>query len=354
MRELFEGVRQLLREGKGAVLATIISDSGSTPRGAGSHMLVRPDGTTAGTVGGGAVEYRSTLAAGEALASGRSFTRSFCLTRGGTEDIGMVCGGDVEVYFQYFDPENPQALAGCEAVLKALAGDGDSWLVLDLTCEERWQLRVAGGPKQKGCPSGDGESDAGTGMTEREPYADLLGPAAGLREADGRRLYIEPLTRAGKVYVFGGGHVARELVPLLAHVGFRCTVMDDRPEFANREVFPDAERTVAGDMARIGDYFTITSHDFVCVMTRGHQYDYYVQRQALAAGPLYLGVMGSRSKIRVVTEKLLADGFSLEQIEACHMPIGTDIGAETPQEIAVSVAGELIAVRAAARRQAVG
>ena len=148
------------------------------------------------------------------------------------------------------------------------------------------------------------------------------------------------------MYVFGGGHVAQELVPVLAHVGFRCVVMDDREEFANPQVFPQAKRTVVGDLERISDYVQITERDYVCVMTRGHQFDYYVQRQALAAKPRYIGVMGSRNKIKVTTEKLLADGFTLEEIQFCHMPIGTNILAQTPAEIAISVAGELICVRA--------
>ena len=177
-----------------------------------------------------------------------------------------------------------------------------------------------------------------------------FGVKAVRREAGGRNYYVEPLVQAGTVYVFGGGHVAQELVPLLAHVGFRCVVMDDREEFANRETFPQAAETVVGDLERISDYIAITERDYVCVMTRGHQFDYYVQRQALAAKPRYIGVMGSRSKIKVTTEKLMADGFSEEEIGFCHMPIGTRILAETPAEIAVSIAGELIEVRAESMR----
>lgn len=101
-----------------------------------------------------------------------------------------------------------------------------------------------------------------------------------------------------------------------------------------------------GNLERIGDYVAIRPQDYVCVMTRGHQYDYYVQKQALALKPCYLGVMGSKNKICVVTERLLADGFSAEEIQSCHMPIGLAIHAETPAEIAVSVAGEMIALRA--------
>ena len=152
--------------------------------------------------------------------------------------------------------------------------------------------------------------------------------------------------QAGTVYIFGGGHVAQELVPVLAHVGFRCVVYDDRAEFANPQVFPQAAETIVGDLEHIGDRVAIGPQDYVCVMTRGHQFDYYVQKQAMELGPCYIGIMGSRSKIRVVTEKLLEDGFTREEIEGCHMPIGTAIGAETPAEIAVSIAGELIHIRA--------
>ena len=166
--------------------------------------------------------------------------------------------------------------------------------------------------------------------------------------------------------------MAQELVPVLSHVGFRCVVMDDREEFANREVFPEAAGTIVGNLEEIGSYIDIRPCDYVCVMTRGHQFDYYVQRQVLSMKPGYIGIMGSRNKIRVVTDKLLADGFTskkdllrdpglhrsmfanglstvisgffgstpnTEEIEACHMPIGTDIRAETPAEIAISIAG---------------
>ena len=109
--------------------------------------------------------------------------------------------------------------------------------------------------------------------------------------------------------------MAQELVPVLAHVGFRCVVMDDREAFAYPQVFLQAERTVVGDMEHISDYVDIRSRDYVCVMTRGHQFDYYVQKQAMALHPYYIGIMGSRNKIRVVTDKLLADGFSLEEIQ---------------------------------------
>lgn len=177
-------------------------------------------------------------------------------------------------------------------------------------------------------------------------FTALFGSQAVISRENDHFYYVEPLVQSGTAYVFGGGHVAQELVPVLKKVGFRCVIMDDREMFANRQVFPDADQVIVGDMERIGDYVSIRPQDYVCVMTRGHQFDYYVQKQALALKPCYLGVMGSKNKIRVVTERLLEDGFSNEEIKACHMPIGLGIHAETPQEIAVSVAAEMISVRA--------
>ncbi len=315
MRQLFEELYQILEAGKSAVLVTVIASSGSTPRGAGSRMLVREDGEIRGTIGGGAVEYRATEIAMEVIKKKISRIKGFTLTKNQVSDIGMICGGEVTVYFQYINPKDEEFKNVCKAVMEALKRKEDSWLVLDLSDEICWRMWLCNSKEEK-------------------------------KALSEKNYYMESLTQAGIVYVFGGGHVAQELVPVLSHVGFRCVVMDDREQFANDRVFPKAERTVVGDMNRISDYLTIKKEDYVCVMTRGHVFDYLVQRQVMACHPRYIGVIGSRSKIGVVTEKLMADGFSREEIDACHMPIGISIRAETPAEIAISIAGELIRVRA--------
>ena len=148
------------------------------------------------------------------------------------------------------------------------------------------------------------------------------------------------------VYIFGGGHVSQATVPILTSVGFRCVVADDRAEFADPGLFPQAEAVYQINFDRIDEKIRILPQDYVIVMTRGHEYDYEVQAHALSKRPFYIGVMGSRHKIAFVTKRLLADGFSQEEIEKCHMPIGLAIKAETPEEIAVSIAGELIQLRA--------
>ncbi len=334
MKELFTQLVKCMEAGEDSVLVTIVASSGSTPRGAGSRMLVKADGSTMGTIGGGAVEYRATEKAMEALGRRESLIQGFSLTKNEVADIGMICGGNVTVYFQYVSWENREFAHVCRQVAECLERNQDSWLILDITDVTCWKM---------GAYASDGWQ-VGIELPES-----LLGhlniSKAEQVQVEGRTYYTEPLVQAGLVYIFGGGHVAQELVPVLAHVGFRCVVVDDRPEFACRERFPNALDTIVGPLDGISQYLTIQPQDYVCVMTRGHQFDYYVQRQVLRAKPRYIGIMGSKKKIAAVTEKLLADGFALEEIQSCHMPIGTRIQAVTPAEIAISIAGELILER---------
>ena len=155
-------------------------------------------------------------------------------------------------------------------------------------------------------------------------------------------LLTESEKRESTVYVFGGGHIAQELVPVLSHLDFSCVVFDDRPEFSNKEVFPDAAQCIVGDFEALANFVDIRSEDFVCIMTRGHQFDYLVQKQVLLTDAHYIGVMGSRKKTQIIREKLLADGFTESDINRLKSPIGLDIKAETPAEIAISIAAELI------------
>lgn len=333
MKKLFEELEQMLEAGQDAVLVTVIAGSGSTPRGAGARMIVRPDGSTMGTIGGGAVEYRAGQMALDVLREKSSFTKGFKLVKGQAADLGMICGGDVVIYFQYVGADNREFLALCRQVSQACDRDEDSWLITDITDETAWAMGLYS------------ESQGLTGLTV-EDVSSLCAVKAIQGEAGRRRFYSEPLVRAGKVFVFGGGHVAQELVPVLSHVGFRCVVFDDRAEFTSRELFPEAYERITGDFERIFEYIDIKEQDYVAVMTRGHQCDYVIQKQVLHTPACYIGVMGSRQKIRSQSEKLKAEGYTDEDIARCKSPIGLPIAAETPAEIAISIAGELIRTRA--------
>lgn len=314
------------------VLVTTIASSGSSPRGAGSRMLVLSDGTSLGTVGGGNVEYVSTQQAKEVLSLKKSYSKGYKLQKNEVADLGMICGGDVVIYFQYISWENKDFYDLCTRIISGWDKNESSWLIMDITDETAWS-------------AGYYSLEDGLWGLNMEDPSPLLQPRAVQVTLEGHRYYSEPLVRQGTVYVFGGGHVAQELVPVLAHLDFRCVVFDDRKDFSNPQRFPDALECITGDFSKISDYVTIQPQDYLCIMSRGHQFDYIIQQQALLTEAHYIGVMGSRQKMEVMRQRLLADGYSNKQIDRITTPIGLAILAETPAEIAISIAGELVHLR---------
>lgn len=147
--------------------------------------------------------------------------------------------------------------------------------------------------------------------------------------------------------IFGAGHVGKALEPVLRYVGFTTKVIDDRPDFANREQFPDADEVVVID-SFLDAYQGIETDDnsYIVIVTRGHAGDYDVLKQTLKRPNAYIGMIGSRSKVAAVFNKLKEDGYGQEDLNRVYSPIGTGIFAETPEEIAISIAGEMIKVRA--------
>lgn len=337
MRRMFERLVRELREGRGAVLCVVVQATGSVPRGKGTKMAVLEDGTVLGTTGGGIVERRSVDLAREALEGGRSFVRGFNLSNPEAAENGMVCGGQVEIRFERLVPSQ-RTLAVLEAALEGLGARRRGRLLLDLDAEES-------APNYWDAAGGLLYPDARLeGETAR--FAEETGPALAGRE--GARIFADPLEIPIRLSIFGGGHVARALAPLLARAGFSVTVLDDRSHFASPEAFPDAARTLTVDFKNLQGVLDLGPGDYAVVMTRGHLADLDVLAQILRLPLGYLGVIGSRKKMLAARARLLEKGFSEEEIARIHGPIGLAIGAETPFEIAVSITAEIIAVRAGA------
>lgn len=329
METIFNQIAQQLQAKQDVVLVTIVAGSGSTPRGAGAHMWVASNGTQGGTIGGGNVEYQSYLRAKEVLAEKTSAMKGFNLSQGDQHNINMICGGQIVVCFQYIDHENQDFIALCHTILAQFEKKRreNTWLVMDITDEIVWSFGVYA------------PSLGLVGMEGAFPQAMFQTKAVRMTH-NGRLYYSEPVIQGGTVYVFGAGHVAKELVPVLSHLGFPCVVLDDRMETVS-----GATDYLVCDFENIGQVVDIQAEDYVVIMTRGHAYDLVLQAQALRHNPRYIGIIGSRSKIAILTQKLIAQGFTQGEIRRCHMPIGLDIGAETPAEIAISIAAELIAIR---------
>ena len=336
MIEIFTKLRDQLRSRGSAVLCSIIASSGSAPRGEGAKMAVFPDGTSVGTIGGGAVELRSAQLALEALKTGSSHTHAFRLSPNDVEDIGMICGGNVTVYFQYLSPEQ---LPLVEEICRLLTEHrGSSWLVTVLRDNGGWDMGVY-------------DRERGLRFTDAVdlPTLEPLLQSGGVLQKGDPAVYVEPLTTAGTVYIFGGGHVGQALVPFLTMTGFRVVVFDSRPHAARPERFPGAAEVILGDYNRIGDFVTLTADDYAVIMTPGHQSDREILSQVLRTPATYVGCIGSRHKVQKTRELLLSQGIPEADIDRIHSPIGLPIGGETPQEVALSVAAELVAHRSGHR-----
>jgi xanthine dehydrogenase accessory factor len=169
------------------------------------------------------------------------------------------------------------------------------------------------------------------------------GAAEGLGLAPGQELevFVDRLHAAPSLLIAGGGHIAQPLCEIGALLGFEVTVVDDRPEFVQAARFPRATRLTYGDYGTVMAGMPINQSTYIVVVTRGHAFDYQALRQALALPAAYVGMIGSRSKVAAVFEQLRADGVAEEAINIVHAPIGLDIGAETPAEIALAIMAEI-------------
>jgi len=251
MEELFQEIDRALRNGESVALATVVKVHGSAPRKEGAKLLVKADGSTLGTVGGGSLEKAIIQAAREVLADGKPRLVQYGLQADrNPQDLG-VCGGQVEV------------------------------------------------------------------------FVDVIAPSP-------------------RLLLVGGGHVSFHLARLAQHIGFRIEVIDDRPEFASEERFPFAASVQAGDLAELLDKVRITPQTYVVIATRSHEQDALALEKVIAAPAAYLGLLGSRRKVSLIFKQLREKGVDEESLKRVHAPIGLDIGAETPEEIAVSILAEMV------------
>ena len=332
MKKLLGSVIELLENGSDAVLVSVIGSTGYTPRGAGAKMFVRPDGSSQGTIGGGRVEYEAQKHAAAIYADRKSGTVGYDLAPNDVADVGMICGGKVTVYFQYIAAGDEKTLALLHYLIKALDGTDSVWLVRRLKDND--------------------VIDMGLYTKSGLLFASTIDEAAVKPMINSRTMistdyHVEPVVTEGTVYVFGGGHVSQQLVPVLSKVGFRVVVFEDRPEFSTPELFPTAAEIIRGDFRDIkGSGVEITPRDYVVVMTRGHQNDYDILEQTLRTGVPYVGCIGSSRKVAATTAKLIAAGVPEEMLTHMYSPIGIEIKAETPEEIAISVTAQMILHRA--------
>jgi xanthine dehydrogenase accessory factor len=353
MIEIYQKAVMLVKEGRRLVLATIITQQGPSPRGIGTKCLILDDGSLVGTIGGGALEARTIEEAGTVIEKGLPSRLYFSLTGADVAETDMLCGGEVEVFLEPVNLETTNSLAIFKKAAGVL-GRGGAGLLATIV-DGKYNFGVESGRiffSASGEAIGSFSDDKGLDSELKERVDQIL--ASGrpgiipLRDISGTavEIFVEPISSAPVLYVFGGGHVSRQIVPLAVRVGFDSIVIDDRPEFADKGLFPDAAEVRSLPFEGLLEKLVINDSSYLVIVTRGHIHDKIVLEQALKTDARYIGMIGSSRKRGIIYEKLLEEGFSKNDLSRVHSPIGLDIGADTPEEIAVSVVAELIKVRA--------
>lgn len=257
--DIYEEIVKLKQEGRRGAVATIVNVRGSIPSFETAKMLVRDDGSIAGTIGGGCVEAEVWQAAREVMETEKPRSLTFNLNQDPKYDTGLVCGGTLDIF-------------------------------------------------------------------------------------------IEPVLPPALLYIFGAGHVSVNLYRVAKNAGFDVIVVDDREAYANRERFPEAKEVMAEDFEQAMVKLTPNEYSYIVIVTRGHRDDMRVLRWAVQSQARYVGMIGSKRKTITIFRELVKESLKPELFERVHAPIGLDIGAITPEEIAVAITAELIAVRRRAER----
>jgi xanthine dehydrogenase accessory factor len=328
-----------LADGAGAgALASVARRRGSLPMSATAKMLVTASGARVGTVGGGCLEAEIIERALEVIERRRPAISEHTLNSELAGDYGLTCGGTALMFIEPVipDPLLAAVYRECAGVLgrgeRAMLATGADW--------------SAGADKLLVTPAGA----VGAGGARLREVLDAA-TAADEEQRFDDGIFAERIMGAPRLIVFGGGHVGAKVAEAATFAGWRATVVDDRPDFASSTRFPFAERTVVADFHDLPETLGIDRDTYVVVATRGHHHDALIVEQLATRQFRYLGMLGSRRKVALTWRLLEASGVPAERLAQIHAPVGLSIGADTPEEIAISVVGEMIAVRRAGSRR---
>jgi xanthine dehydrogenase accessory factor len=350
MSELFEHLDRLRNaEGKVA-LATLVNTRGTTPRKEGAKMLVGEGGRVLGSVTiGGCVDAQVIEESAAVLAD--QTPRLLELNLGDEEawEIGLTCGGTIEVFVEPVDLEKPaDATLAVYDRLRAHAESGGRGAVLT-----RLQAPDAGGPhtgaKMLLLDSGAREGTLGDAGLDAaavgEGAAAIKAGKSGTLTVEGTRVFAEVFVPPSILLVVGAGHVAMPLVTLARVLGFRTVVVDGRPRFATRERFPDVDDLKVGIPSELIQGIPLVASTALVLVAHDYKYDLPVLRHALGTPVGYVGLLGSSRRGKAILDLLREDGVTEEALARVHVPIGLDLGAQSAPEIALAVLAEVLAVQ---------
>ncbi len=297
-KKILENIRDITED---LVLVTIIDTKGSAPRHAGSKMLVTKNDIIEGTVGGGAGEYESMLEAQKLIKSKGFLIMDITRLGDDPKDSLMICGGVNKLMLQYIDNKTKTIF------------------------QETLELNSKGHTVKL-------RTNLTNGQIEIVDF----------NTKDSEGYFYDVIAPVNNLLILGGGYVGYAIYQLADILGFEVTVFDDRQEFVSKDRFPNAIRLGSGEYNDLLNSYNFNGFTYVTVVTRGHLQDAECVKGVIDKENKYIGLIGSKRKINLIIEDLKESGYSKEKINKIHAPIGLDIGAETPEEIAISIMAEII------------
>jgi xanthine dehydrogenase accessory factor len=349
MNYSFPKLLETLAAGQGLALATIVETEGSAPQVPGASAIFSEAGLVVGTVGGGLLEARVESIAVEALLDGKARLVTIRLDADPSDMEGAICGGTARVLI---DPGVGEERAMFERALEGFRKRRHGFLASlivpgrgDFVSVKRRFIEGGSDTAPRADPRSS-VADTFTGFGPAILVAALEGGRSRLVKSEGRLVFLEPVRPLPRLIIAGAGHVGRAVARLGSLLDWSVTVIDDRPEFANAENVPEADEVVVGDIGESIRRIEDSPENYFVIVTRGHHKDAEALRAAIGRPAAYIGMIGSRRKIEIMHCEFLESGWATaEEWDKVHAPIGIEIGSKTVDEIAVSIAAELVLVR---------
>ena len=356
MESLNQQILDYIRDNASFAVATILTHKGSTPRTSGSKMLVLKDKTIHGTIGGGLVEALIINACIELIEQKKCAVREFTLDKKLKSGLDMICGGAISVLIETFisasesEPDSNFNKNIFKTLIDLEEKGRKGFLVSKIQGFNKSGFNKSGFTMQKSLVLSDG-TIVGNNIVPKPLFDNLLnnkfnGSAPIVHNESLEEYIVEPIMPKDCIYIFGAGHVGFQLAKIAHITDFQTIIVDDRKEFANKIRFPYAKQIHVPDhFSRAFDNLEIDQNSYIVILTRGHLHDQTVLESALRTAPAYIGMIGSITKRNKIYKNLEKKGVANTALKNINSPVGIEIKAQTPGEIAVSIIGEIIKKR---------
>ena len=345
MREIYQKIPELIESAEVGAYCTVVETKGSTPQKPGAKLLILPNLRNIGTLGGGCVEAEARRQAIGLMQDGKPRLLEFQLDSDYGWDDGLICGGNMKIFIDL-----PRTRAEAEMFTRLQELNAKKVPLMCATVVQSEQQNIDVGMKMIFATNGERIGTLGNSVLEADVESQVSGileknRADIFQQNDTTSIFLEPLQPRPTLLIAGAGHVGQALCHLGNWLDFDIVIVDDRADFASTERLPEADDIIIGDIAEELRKYPINHLTYVVIVTRGHQNDESALHSVVESEARYIGLIGSRRKIKLIFDDLLEVGIPAEKLQRVYAPIGLDINSKTVPEIAVSIASQLIQVR---------